>query len=204
MVKNNNLEANGWKRMSIGHYRNSRQIKEIEGYFLYVRNTAFDDFLKKSSFSALSKTPKNPVNTRISEWGSKEPMGNPEKNLTPLQSDKVAAKFSGCRNSGNLPELAHFADFRSLVSIRPDKPCILIGYDSEWQNLPEGRNMLSWQFTVIWNERLIEFCFLKNCDKNLDLDLALGCILDYLGVMSLMNGGNNYFHLIISYNIGNK
>ena len=53
MVKNQNLEElvkeKGWQRKPIGYYRSSGQTKEIEGYYLYVRKTLFDDFLKKSS-----------------------------------------------------------------------------------------------------------------------------------------------------------
>lgn len=46
------------------------------------------------------------------------------------------------RNSSNLPELAQFHKYPSLVKIRAEKPCILIGFDSEWQNVAIVRNKI--------------------------------------------------------------
>lgn len=184
MVKNQNLEKlveeKGWQRKPIGYYRSSGQTKEIEGYYLYVRKTLFDDFFKKSSFSQNQNTPKNSINTEFSELGSQAPMGSPKDFMTPSEvcSTETVRSF----NSGGLQELSHFSDFPSLMSARPDKPCILIGFDSEWQDDLVDRDMLSWQFAVVWDGYLIEFVFIKNGDKNLDLNLAFGCILDYLGI----------------------
>lgn len=48
MVKNQNLEElvkeKGWKKTVIGQFRSSGQIKEINSYALYVRETPFGDF----------------------------------------------------------------------------------------------------------------------------------------------------------------
>ena len=184
MVKNQNLEKlveeKGWQRKPIGYYRSSGQTKEIEGYYLYVRKTLFDDFFKKSSFYQNQNTPKNSINTEFSELGAQAPMGSPKDFMTPSEvcSTETVRSF----NSGGLQELSHFSDFPSLMSARPDKPCILIGFDSEWQDDLVDRDMLSWQFAVVWDGYLIEFVFIKNGDKNLDLNLAFGCILDYLGI----------------------
>lgn len=45
--------------------------------------------------------------------------------------------------------------------------------------------MLSWQFAVVWNGRLVEVCFLKDGDASLSLDIALGFVLDYIEVASV-------------------
>ena len=37
-------------------------------------------------------------------------------------------------------------------------PCLLIGYDSEWENLESGREMLSWQYAFVDGEDLVEIC----------------------------------------------
>ena len=88
--------------------------------------------------------------------------------------------------SADLPPLADFENYPSLKAARPDSPCILVGYDSEWENLASCmRYMLSWQFAVVWNSRMIEICFLKGGERNLSLDIALGFVLDYLGVPSV-------------------
>ena len=75
--------------------------------------------------------------------GSSYPMGNPDANLTPskLVSPDTAVAVSGTseRNSSNLPELAQFHKYPSLVKIRAEKPCILIGFDSKWQNVAIAR-----------------------------------------------------------------
>lgn len=181
------LSQHGWVRTKIGDYKSSGHIKEIDSYILFVRETPYEDFLKKFSLSGATDTPQTLENTDFSHSGSNALMGIPKAGLTPTLDLVVDAKdiFPKPRNSSDLPEIAKFQNFPSLVAARPEKPCILIGYDSEWQTLPRDREMLSWQYTVIWNETLIEFIFLGNCDDNLSLDLAIGCILDHIGVASV-------------------
>lgn len=204
------LEQKGWKKTPIGEYKtkenNQNIIKQIEGYNLYVRKTPFDEFLKNSSFSGTTSCPETPVNTGVPHVGSNAPMGRHNTHLTPRQMcvqqssedtvltvseeplKMVAMKGTNetqNRNSSNLPELAHFSNYPSLMSTRLEKPCILIGFDSEWQNVENGRDMISWQYAVVWNENLYEFVFLKDFDKNLELNMALGCILDYLDIKSV-------------------
>ncbi len=45
--------------------------------------------------------------------------------------------------------------------------------------------MLSWQFSVVWNQRLAEIYFIKDGELNLSFNLALGFILDYLKIPSV-------------------
>lgn len=163
------IEENGWKHKDIGTYKSGSDIKEIKGFKLFVRERDFDDFLKMSSFSNLE----NPIKSRVSGWGSKTTMGNQKDCLTP------------CVNK-SLPALSDFENYPSMMAARPDKPCILIGYDSEWNNLEDGgRELLSWQFAVVHDYKLIEFVFIIDGTKRLSLDLALGYILDYLNVPSI-------------------
>lgn len=176
------LKEKGWNKVPIGEYKtkeNNKNInKPIKDYELYVRKTNFDEFFKNSSFKRSSNVSKSSINTTLLDVGSDDSMGDPKDSLTPIP---VGLK----RNSANLPELAHFNEYPSLMRVRLEKPCILIGYDSEWQNVENGRDMLSWQYAVIWNEVLYEFVFLKVSNKDLQLDIALGCILDYLGIKSV-------------------
>lgn len=193
MTRDEILKEKGWQKEPVGEYKtkenNQNVRKQITDYDLYVRKTSFDEFLKNSSLEKTSNMSKSPVNTGLLGVGSKGSMGNPDTDLTPVKSvspDTALAVSGGKeRNSSNLPELAHFNEYPSLVKARLEKPCILIAYDSEWQNVENGRDMISWQYAVIWNEVLYEFVFIKASDKNLQFNIALGCILDYLGIQSV-------------------
>lgn len=170
----------GWVKESLGEYRSNGQIKEKEGFQLYSRkrnlNRFIDDFSKKSSLG----NGQTPHKIRDSEAGSSSPMGNPKPELTPevCLEEKCVKSFS--RNDQSLPSLSSFSEFPSLLSIRKDKPCLLIGYDSEWENTKTSREMLSWQYALVDNGDLIEFVFLKDGNKNLSFMDSLGFILDHM------------------------
>lgn len=166
-LKQAELQQAGWKTVPLGQTRSNGKLKQAEGFLVFVRDRNFDDFLKKSSKKDIT----NPCSQRDPGTGSGFPMG----------TQKGSPTLAGSSNVG-LPALADFESYPSLRAARPDSPCILIGFDSEWENLDSGRrSMLSWQFSVVWGGRLIEACFLKDGCRNLDLSTALGFILDYLG-----------------------
>ena len=174
------LTANGWVKESLGQYRSNGQIKEKEGFQLYTRRRnlrAFiDDYSKKSSLD----NSQNPRKNWGSAAGSSTPMGTPEPKLTPSACDGGNCPGSSPEDARTLPSLSSFSEYPSLTAARKDKPCLLIGYDSEWENLESGRLMLSWQYSFVDGEDLVEFVFLKDGSKNLTLMDALGCILDHL------------------------
>lgn len=172
------LQTKDWINKPVGYYKSGSNIKKIKGFELVLRERNFDDFFKKSSKTKSS----NQHKIRVSGWGSGFPMGNPEESSTPT----YVTLADSDSDSATLPALADFDNYPSFVAARPDKPCILVGYDSEWENLSDGgREMLTWQFAVVWRNRLIEICFLKTGDDDLTFDTAIGCILDYLGVASV-------------------
>lgn len=163
------LNGKNWKNRPIGYYRSSGQKKQIKGFELLVRTTKFDDFLKKSSLTNSANSHK----IRVSAMGSASPMGGHKLGATPC-----------CENC--LPSLADFENYPSLIAARPNKPCILIGFDSEWENLSDGnRQMISWQFAIVCECMLIEMCFIRTGSANLNFEIALGCILDYINVHSV-------------------
>lgn len=173
------LMINGWNRDSIGKYRSNGQIKDIDGFVLYTRTRNLkvfvDDCKKKSSSNHLQ----NPSKTVISGAGSSSPMGNPSAKLTPsIPSSNPGPPV--CVDA-SLPALSSFSEYPSLVAARKEKPCLLIGYDSEWENVDTSREMLSWQFAFVDGTELKEFVFLKDGDRNLPFLDALGCILDKIG-----------------------
>lgn len=177
----NPLEAKGWIKDSLGQYRSNGQIKDKDGFDLYIRrrnlNNFIDGYSKKSSSDISSKPRKN--------WapatGSSLPMGSPKPELTPSFCDSGKPLYASSKSSDSLPALSSFSDYPSLVAARKDMPCLLIGYDSEWENLESGRDMLSWQYALVDGEDLVEFIFIKDGEDDLALMDALGCILDHLG-----------------------
>lgn len=167
------LKKTGWKNQPVGQFKTKLNgqnvISQIQGFEVFIRDRDFDEFLKNSS----NPNSRKPHKMGVSGVGSASPMGVPVVSLTPGQTS-------------SLPALADFESYPSLMSARPEKPCILIGYDSEWENLSDGsRDMLSWQFAVIHDMKMIEFCFIKTGNENLTFGLALGCILDYLNIPSV-------------------
>lgn len=174
------LEAKGWIKDSLGQYRSNGQIKDKEGFNLYIRrrnlNSFIDDYSKKSSSDGCQKPRKN--------WafyvGSSLPMGSPEPKLTPSACDGGDCLGSSDESKKSLPALSSFSEYPSLMAARKDMPCLLIGYDSEWENIESGRDMLSWQYALVDGEDLVEFVFLKDGEDDLSLMDALGCILDHL------------------------
>ena len=125
------LKKNRWIKTPMGSYKSGSKIKEIQGFRLYVRKTALDDYLKKSSLEGFQ----NPHKQRLNGAGSNAPMGSPKENLTPTLLPECYGN--------NLPEIGRFSEYPSLAAARPDRPCILIGFDSEWANLENGREILS-------------------------------------------------------------
>lgn len=129
-----------------------------------------------------------------SEMGSESLMGGHNSSLTPPGSKKVCKRKSKTdeiaaiidANSGdNLPVLADFSNYKSLVDVRTDTPTLCIGYDSEWLNIhyPDGingREMMSWQFSAVFDGFVWEFLFLARSEQVLDLGVALGVIYDNL------------------------
>ena len=165
-VKQDELQCAGWKAVPIGQTRSNGKLKQAEGFQVFVRDRNFDDFLKKSSKEDTS----NPCKQKGLGTGSGFPMGTPKGSPTLPES-----------SPSGIPPLADFVSYPSLRAARPDNPCIMIGFDSEWENLDSGRrSMLSWQFATVWNGRVIEACFLKDGNRNLDLNTVIGFLFDYL------------------------
>lgn len=80
----------------------------------------------------------------------------------------------------NFIEPADFSKFNSLKNIRKNDPNFVIAFDSEWENLPDGlREVLTWQFSVIWEEKIHTFIFVRVSDYILNISDAIAYILDY-------------------------
>ncbi len=168
----NELTSNGWNDIQIGMVRSNNITSQIKGFKCFLRKKSATN-PNQSHFTQS----KNPVNTRVTAVGSNPTMGTQSVNLTPTQ--KIVGNSS--------VSLAAFDNYQSLVNIRNDDPCLLIGYDSEWQsNIDGSRDMLSWQFSIVINDDLYEICFLRTSDDILDINIALGFIFGYLDLKSVL------------------
>lgn len=188
-VVSSSVTSNGWKRYSVGE---SSQINYNYRFDLYIRKRKLsdwvsknDDILRKSS-NVLEIT--NRENTsKIQDFKtfpgvvSNAPMGIPQKTLTPSPLLPIT------RGSEKLPVLSGFSNYPSLEATRTDSPALVIAFDSEWYYIVDDgqtyRSILSWQFSLIDGENLIEYIFVRKCEKyGLSLELAIGRILDSLAI----------------------
>lgn len=183
------VTSTGWTRYSVGK---SSEIDYNYRFDLYIRRRKLsdlvsqnDDIFKKSSnvleITSCENTSKINGLPTLSSMVSKDPMGNPQKDLTPSTILPVT------RGSEKLPMLSSFSNYPSLASARTDSPALVIAFDSEWYYMVDNgqscRNILSWQFSLIEGEDLVEFIFIRKNEKyGLSLELAVGRILDSLAI----------------------
>ena len=177
----NALKDAGWNESIIGYKKSGSTIRQIKDYFLVTREQKIDDIFNLSS----NTVSKNLDKSRLQRWGSQAPMGTPQEPVNPNPYGNTSENFDMGSSDNDLPHIGHFEDYPSLMYARPNAPCILIGYDSVCENLPSGeREMLSWEFSVVHENKLIELCFIKenpNVDK-ISFSIVMACILDYLHV----------------------
>lgn len=163
------LEVNGWSRDTIGKKRSNGKIKDIEGFKLYTRKRNLNGVFFK-------KAPETKDENMHKYWdrntGSNVTMGVQEFDLTPSRL---------VTNSNNeICSFSSFSDYDSLIAIRKRKPCLSIGYNVNYYTKNNNLCIINWEFTVIDNEYLFEFVFIKTGNKNLKLIDALSCILDHM------------------------
>lgn len=188
-VVSSSVTSMGWKRYSVGE---SSEINYNYRFDLYIRRRKLsdlvsqnDDILKKSSnvleITSSENTSKIKGFQALPGVVSKDPMGNPQKDLTPSPILPIT------RGSDNLPVLSSFSNYPSLAAARPDSPALVIAFDSEWYYMVDDgqtyRSILSWQFSLIDGEDLVEYVFIRKSEKyGLSLELAVGRILDSLAI----------------------
>lgn len=168
-------EDSGWQKSNAGE---SSVIDYNDRFDLYIRRRNLQDL--QSSNGDIPKispsiNPEKPAVFKASDMVSYSTMGIPKDIVTP---------------SPTLPVLSDFGSYPSLVAARPDKPALVLAFDSEWfyieWNGQKKREVLSWQFAVIDGSDLVEFVFFRKLTRyNLHLELAIGRILDNLCVPSV-------------------
>lgn len=183
------VTSNGWKRYSAGE---SSEINYNYRFDLYIRKRKLadlvsqnDDILKISSnvlaITSSEKVSKIKGCKALSGMVSKASMGNPQKDLTPSPLVPITRGYE------NLPVLSSFSNYPSLAATRTDSPALVIAFDSEWYYMVDDskthRIILSWQFSLIDGEDLVEYVFIRKTEKyGLSLELAVGRILDSLAI----------------------
>lgn len=158
----------GWKKYDVG---STSSIDYNYRFDLYIRARRLAA-IKQSDGDIQEKSPTQVSlkldNSNTSNMVSNASMGFPKQYLTP---------------SENLPVLSDFGKYDSLLAARPTTSALVIGFDSEWYypNNSMERIVITWQFSLIWGENLVEFLFIrKKLKYALHLELAIGRILDFL------------------------
>lgn len=186
------VTKDGWVRYSMGA---SQGINYNSRFDLYIRRrnlaelAAKNDVLKintskQQDFKNAETPHKIGVFDDFSGMVSKAPMGMHRCDLTPSRFLSVV------RGGRTLPVLSDLSEYPSLAAVRSDKPVLVIAYDSEWYYLLDNgviyRTIISWQFSLIAEDELVEYVILRKSEKcGLSLELALGRILDSLGLDSV-------------------
>lgn len=179
----------GWKEVNPGCYMGHQKMESYRSLFrLFVRHQKVEsyveshhqggDFDEQKNCSS-NGLPANLHKINVSEAGALPTMGLVQEGCAPTSRP-------GVNTQPQLPVLADFGSYQSLMAARSDKDSILIGFDSEWMSGDSGQerkptDMLSWQFAVVYQDELYEFVFLRVGDKALNLELAIGRILDHCG-----------------------
>lgn len=165
----------GWQKSNVGE---SANIDYNHRFDLYIRRRNLGTLISgNGDIKKISPTTEseNPTVSSTFDMVSNTTLGFPKAGLTP---------------SHNLPTLSDFGAYPSLVAARPNKPALIISFDSEWFYVcwdgQQKREVLSWQFAVIDGSDLVEYVFLRKHSKyNLHLELAIGRILDDLHMPSV-------------------
>ncbi len=79
-----------------------------------------------------------------------------------------------------LPKLSSITDYESLKDLRSGRDCVSIGYSSCQEIDGSDRKIISWNFSLIDGNDLIEFMFINIGDVKLDIGDALACIFDHV------------------------
>lgn len=73
-------------------------------------------------------------------------------------------------------------DFSKSRVIQLDSSHIWVGIDTVYQDYDFGRNILCWQFSVVWDYKLYELCFIRNNVEELNIDDVLVWIANMFGL----------------------
>ncbi len=187
------LNAQGWRKENPGAKRSNHNVVVIAGFDFWIRRTPMSQIIRNSDNKTVSfsnqphkegdvSTTKGTVDNTSANSNTdhiprksvtKTPKGSKKKKKKLLVKNPSASlcvpidEFGSNGSDDNLPALSNFEMFPSLQGIRSDKFSLVIGFDTEW--FGEPRQILSWQFAVIWSEELIEFMFIRTGKKLLNL-----------------------------------
>lgn len=184
------LSKSGWTEHSLGYYRSSGKTKPKTGFIMMCRRRKIIDTIGAFSKKSQPATPATPNRTGVLESGSLHTMGLEANDMTPIAcnsgttlsssigNDVLITNHNNNNSDNPLCDLVSFGEYRSLMSIRSNDPCLLIGYEAIREEYSDGGKVLSWHFSVIDNSDLIEYAFIRTGDDCLYFRDALSYILD--------------------------
>lgn len=176
--------SRGFVPHTMGFYKSDFGIKKFEPQKVYKRTSNLSKFLEKNDTKNTKKSSKNfrvlgntlksqnekTANLQGLEGGVKPYYGSPTVGLDPHCDSGVSKECLKDIESGS-----DFSDLPTLKAIRSGKESLCIGFDTEFFGDP--RQILSYQFAVVWEDSLLEYVFLNFKDELLDLRDALAVIM---------------------------
>lgn len=99
----------------------------------------------------------------------------------------------------NLPKLTDFSEIETLKQFKSSKPSLVIGFDTEWVGKSD-RTVISWQFSLVWGDDLIQYIFLNSTGRILSLNNALSLVLSDLNYKSYDSRLYRRFKAVTGFN----
>lgn len=178
----NVLEQEGWEKRSVGE---SYRIDYNKRFDLYIRRRNLRSVMNQNTqtFEKCLGQGELENQHKYSGFGmvSNTHMGVGYTDLTPKENVNSLPDATDL----SLPVLSSFKEYPSLLAARTHETAQVVAFDAEWffENGDETtpREILSWQFSTVFDTDLVEFVFLRKHEKFLlTLEIALGRIMDYL------------------------
>ena len=197
------VEKDGWKKYSAG---TTSGIDLDTRFDLYIRQQKLKNIEEISKISSITKSSQltesldNQASTKDRGLVSNFPLGSKDERYDTMTRETggeyldgmYTCYVDGCCDVSSIDGdvyrslcVRRVGSYPSLSGIRSTMSGLVIAYEAKHLLGSDGSFIvLSWHFAVALSaDRVIEFVFLRKSDSLLTLEIALGRIYDYLGIV---------------------
>lgn len=199
------LKSDGWEEIDPGYYQSYREILQFKNICIMYKK----DHKMSCRWGCMTSGGEGkPAPALEKNRGQITFYGPIDSNLPPkANAPDTELSVSNSVSLGDIPSIAELRDNCT--------DALVIGYDSEWQEVRGARFILSWQFACFWNDCLHTFLVLTTCvsvddqwneKSNLRLRLThmLAVILHCLGYGKPCDYRNVYcYKCLVKPKVGN-
>lgn len=178
------LKTDGWEEVNPGGYYGHDEVKPYK--YVHILHKAMpmpdgagqalrpwqtlqnndekdlkEDALQSGVVCSASGDGENPTPALNNLRGQISPYG-PKENYLPPDVSQAAKPDEPSETLADLTSWSEIPSIKALQEVCTDTD-ILIGYDSEWQEIKGSRFILSWQFACRWHGVMHLFLVLTNC-----------------------------------------